>query len=298
MAAFRRAGLAVTLAAVLVEIIPLVSLAAGQYAQVSDDLELYYVDEGQGDPIVLIPGWTASEVVFEHQIDHLAKTHHVIAYDPRSQGLSTKTLDNNSYAQHGRDLAGLLDKLGLRQVTLIGWSAACYDIWAYVRDQGTDNIKRIVCIDMPPVGLSADPTIWSGWSADEEGMLVLRGSFDLIGSDRQGLAFSLAQRMNARPLTPAETDWFIRQAMLTPTYAALLLRADMLFSDYRLVAKDVDGKVPILYVLAEDNPSVAASWVKQNMPHAQIMSMKRHMSFWSEHDGFNAGLDAFLTSTP
>ena len=30
------------------------------------------------------------------------------------------------------------------------------------------------------------------------------------------------------------------------------------------------------------------------MPHAETFGIKRHMSFWSEPDSFNAAVDAFL----
>src|SRR5262245_13386749 len=92
-------------------------LAAGQYVTINDDVDLYYEEAGEGAPLVLVPGWTASAVVFEHQFDHFSKSHHVVVYDPRSQGLSTRTLEHNNYAQHGRDLATLIDKLGLKHVS-------------------------------------------------------------------------------------------------------------------------------------------------------------------------------------
>src|SRR3974390_668049 len=84
------------------------SAQAGQYVRVSDDLELYYEDVGQGQPLLLVPGWTASGVVFGKQIEHFSKAYRVITFDPRSQGLSTRTLEHNNYRQHGRDLAAFI----------------------------------------------------------------------------------------------------------------------------------------------------------------------------------------------
>lgn len=46
----------------------------------------------------------------------------VIAIDPRGQGYSAKTVDGNDYLTHGRDVAGLIDALGLKDIVLIGWS--------------------------------------------------------------------------------------------------------------------------------------------------------------------------------
>jgi non-heme chloroperoxidase len=267
--------------------------SAGQYAKVGDDLQLYYVDSGQGSPIVMIPGWTASEVVFDKQIDHFAKTHRVIAYDPRSQGLSTKTLDHNTYAQHGRDLSGLIGKLGLKNVTLIAWSAGCFDAYAYIRANGIDNLAALVCIDMPPQGLTAQPNDWAVFETSEKGLAQVRGVRDMV-LDRQAMGNTFFKSMNARDVTPEESDWFVRQAMLCPDYAVLLLHADFLFSDYRPEAKAIDGKLPVLFAIGERNAGVALPWIKANMPHADTFGIKRHMSFWSEPDSFNAAVDDFM----
>ena len=59
-------------------------------------------------------------------------------------------------------------------------------------------------------------------------------------------AAGMAKAMNARPLTAEETQWFVRQSMLSPTYAVIMLRWDMLACDYRAEAKQIDGKLPVL----------------------------------------------------
>jgi hypothetical protein len=101
--------------------------------------------------------------------------------------------------------------------------------------------------------------------------------------------------INARPVTADETGWFVRQSLLSPTYAMSMLLADMLVCDYRAEAKQMDSKLPVLYVLSEPNVEKAMPWIKANTPNAATFTIKRHMSFWSEPKSFNAGLEAFLT---
>jgi pimeloyl-ACP methyl ester carboxylesterase len=262
--------------------------------KISDELQLYYEDKGSGSPIVLIPGWTASEVVFEHQIDHFAQAHRVIAYDPRSQGFSSHTLDHNTYAQHGHDLAGLIDKLDLKHVTLIAWSAACLDVYSYIREYGVNNLAAFVCIDNPAQGLSATPGDWAMVQGDEKSLADWHGLREKLVSDQRGFGESFFKFMNARDVTPEEIDWFVRQQALCPPYAALLLQADWLFSDYRAEAKGIDGKLPVLFAVGELNAAAAMPWIKANMPHAETFTIKRHMSFWSEPESFNTAVDAFL----
>ena len=46
-----------------------------------DGLRVAYVEEGSGEPIVLIHGYPQNHKTWRAQIPHLAKTHRVIALD-------------------------------------------------------------------------------------------------------------------------------------------------------------------------------------------------------------------------
>ena len=103
----------------------------------ADGVELAYTERGAGPPIVVVPGWTMSGEVFEHQLSGLAARFRVLTFDPRSHGRSTVTVAGNSYPQQGRDLLALLDALGLDRVHLVGWSygaLACYLVSAMFSD--------------------------------------------------------------------------------------------------------------------------------------------------------------------
>ena len=39
----------------------------GAYLEVAPGVDIYYEDEGEGPPLVLIPGWTFTTRVFDHQ---------------------------------------------------------------------------------------------------------------------------------------------------------------------------------------------------------------------------------------
>lgn len=83
-----------------------------------NDTSLYYQEAGHGQAIIFIPGWTGTHVFFEKQLPYFSQSYQAITFDPRSQGLSPATLDHNTYEQHGRDLAVLIDRLQLKNVIL------------------------------------------------------------------------------------------------------------------------------------------------------------------------------------
>ncbi len=57
---------------------------------------------------------------FSHQLRYFSKSYRVINFDPRSQGRSSRTLQNNNYTQHGKDLQAIMQELGLSDVVLVG----------------------------------------------------------------------------------------------------------------------------------------------------------------------------------
>ena len=98
------------------------SATAGEYARVSPDLELYYEEMGSGAPLIFNPGWTGRTEFFSQQLPHFADRYRVITYDPRSHGRSSKTLENNTYTQHGADLRAFMEALTLEDAILVAHS--------------------------------------------------------------------------------------------------------------------------------------------------------------------------------
>lgn len=66
-----------------------------RYLGLGPNLELHYVEKGEGDPIIFIPGLTYSSEIFAAQIERFSRTNRAIAIDPRGQGWSSKTVDGN-----------------------------------------------------------------------------------------------------------------------------------------------------------------------------------------------------------
>lgn len=137
------------LAAAMVGLVVLASAtpARAEYARLSADISLYYEQAGNGpQTIVFIPGWTASSRMFERQLKHFegSTRFRAIAYDPRGQGLSTKTWEGHTYQQHGRDLAVFIQNFGLTKVVLVGWSYGVFEMLAYVNQFGISNLKAVV----------------------------------------------------------------------------------------------------------------------------------------------------------
>ena len=93
-----------------------------------DGIEIAYLDEGEGEPIVLIHGFASTAAVnwvFPGWVTTLTKARRrVIALDNRGHGASSKLYDPAAYhsATMAEDVRALLDHLGLARADVMGYS--------------------------------------------------------------------------------------------------------------------------------------------------------------------------------
>ena len=261
----------------------------GQYVQINDDVELYYEERGAGTPLIFIPGWTMTTAFFEHQLAYFSRQYRVITIDPRSQGRSSKTLENNTYAQHASDLAAFMEALDLEDVVLAGWSSGAHTLYAYIRAFSLARIKALVFIDETPKWIGDTKTEWVYGTA-----MGYKSSIQGILHDRRNGAAGIARWMVERPLNDEEVAWMVDEMMKTPTHAAFMLYVDSLFEDYMPEARAIDGQVPVLYMLRESWLDQARRWLDVHAPNAEILPMNHHAMFWERPDAFNAALEIFL----
>lgn len=82
-----------------------------------------YGFQNRGTPVLLLHGGLANSDYFGLLVPALVRSgYRVIVMDSRGHGRSSPSTRPYSYALMARDVVGLLDHLGLRQVDLVGWS--------------------------------------------------------------------------------------------------------------------------------------------------------------------------------
>jgi len=91
------------------------------YAEVGD-IRLYYELQGEGPPVVLLPGLGADTRLFSSIVPLLASGHQLIVLDPRGAGRSYKPTGRYTIGQMAADVAGLLGTLGIARAHVMGYS--------------------------------------------------------------------------------------------------------------------------------------------------------------------------------
>lgn len=92
----------------------------------SNGVKIHYIVEGQGEPVVLVHGFTASIPVqwaMPGIVSKLSKNYQVIALDNRGHGRSDKPHDPKQYgAQMVGDVVRLLDHMQIKKAHVVGYS--------------------------------------------------------------------------------------------------------------------------------------------------------------------------------
>src|SRR5690554_1639662 len=110
----------------------------------STPVELYYEDQGAGQPVVLIHGYPLNGHSWERQTrELLASGYRVITYDRRGFGQSSKVGTGYDYDTFAADLNTVLETLDLRDVVLVGFSMGTGELARYVSRYGHERIAKL-----------------------------------------------------------------------------------------------------------------------------------------------------------
>lgn len=83
-------------------------------------LNLHYLEQGEGSPILLLHGWPTSSHLWRNVMPNMAKTNRVIALDLPGFGRSDKPLDvNYSFRFFSSVISAFLDKLDIQQTGVV-----------------------------------------------------------------------------------------------------------------------------------------------------------------------------------
>lgn len=128
-------------------------------------LKLHYIDEGRGEPVVMVHGNPTWSFYYRDLAKALRETHRVIAPDHIGMGLSDKPGEARyryTFQSRVDDLEGLLEHLGVNgDVTVVAhdWGGAIALAWAC---RHPERVKRIVLFNtaafLPP---PEKPLPWS-----------------------------------------------------------------------------------------------------------------------------------------
>jgi non-heme chloroperoxidase len=256
------------------------------------DIKIHYIEAGAGDhTLVFVPGWMMSAEVWKEQFPYFAsRGYRVIAYDPRSQGLTTKTEEGNTYHQHAADLLAFLKavKVERSQTTLVGWSAGVTTLLEYAASPETSMPAHFVFVDGGAM-MRKETDYPAGVTIPQARTLALSFQNDSAKAADQFVR-GMFRAQQGELLYKELTDGCRK----TSPNTALALFFDMYTGDRRNALSRISA--PSL-IIATDTNRLAGEYMQSKIQGSKLELISAgHALFLEKPQAFNQTLEAFLTS--
>ncbi len=224
-------------------------LRAAQVARMRDGARIYYEDRGQGQPILLVHGWTCSSRFWQKNVDELAKEFRVVTLDLRGHGNSSKILGGHTIAQYARDVREIVELLQLEELTLAGWSLGGPVVLSYY-DQFRDDsrLKALGLIDTAPYPFSSAP--WNSHGLKNHNYDALNAVFAAYAADPLQYAAAFTRRMfKGGTASDEDVRWISAELTKTPPWIAMAIYSDFVMSDHARILPAL--KLPVAVFAAD-----------------------------------------------
>ncbi|MDX5420092.1 MAG: alpha/beta hydrolase [Hymenobacteraceae bacterium] len=114
-------------------------------------IALHYVDQGQGNAVILVHGNLSDYRMWEGQMEPFSENHRVISYSRRYAYPNKETDDSSGYTivPHANDLVALIKQMDIAPVHLVGHSFGALTALLTAIEQ--PEMVRSLCLAEPPV---------------------------------------------------------------------------------------------------------------------------------------------------
>jgi len=255
------------------------TVVASRFFTSSDGVRLHVLEAGAhhtGPVIVLVPGWSMPASLWQAQLGELGRRHHVVAFDPRGQGLSDVPADGYHVDRRADDLHDLIAQYP--RVILAGWSLGALEALQYVHRHGETKLAALVLVDSS-VGEGPD----SGPSSLPE---ALRRNRRETVRDFIGAIFKTLRAQE-------EQNALLKAALrMTLEHSIALFPSTVPREHWRNLARGVTK--PLLYVVTPQFAAQARE-LKAARPATQVELFQTagHALFADEPERFNRLLEEF-----
>ena len=254
---------------------------------------------GTGRPVILIHGWPLSAASWKAQVPVLRDAgYRVIAYDRRGFGRSDKPADGYDYDTLAADLAGIIDDLALKDVSLVGFSMGGGEVARYIGNHGQDNLHSVVfAAAVPPYLLKTED--------NPEGPLPKEKADEMaagLGKDREAFFEDFTTQFFSAngqlKVTEAQRQEAIALAHQSDQTAALGCQKAFGTTDFREDLKKIT--VPTLVIHGDADGTVpfegSGARTHQAVANSELVLLKDapHGCNVSNADEFNLALLNFL----
>jgi non-heme chloroperoxidase len=263
------------------------------YVEVEPGVRVFVQDLGEGEPVLLVPGFGMTHEAWDRQVRVLtAAGHRVICVDQRGHGRSDKPLDGYDVDRLARDLVAVLDDRGIESCSLVGWSFGG-QVGFRVAVIEPSRVSRLVLVGSNAVRASRSPDFPFGAEPEPTVSAMVR----LETSNRHAARRTTIRSGFAGDPDPLLLDWMTSQSLAMPSWAAVACYHSMLESDQ--VADVGRATLPVLQIIGEQDPVHSANgarWLNERLADARLVAIPGcgHYPMFEAPAAFDQALLEFL----
>ena len=263
----------------------------------NQNIELYFEDHGQGQPVVLIHGFPLNGHSWERQEAALLNAgYRVIAYDRRGFGASSQPSVGYDYDTFAADLDALIRHLDLHDAVIAGFSMGGGEVARYLGKFGSSRIaKAVFAAPIAPFLLQTSdnpegvpgsvfdgimnqirqdrPAFFKGFFQNFYNADVLKGT--RVSDEVLDASFNVAAGSSARATLACVPAWLtdFRADIASITVPTLIIHGD---ADRVLPIAATGARLPALiagseYVVIEGGPH-AIGWTHAEEVNAALLA--------------------------
>jgi pimeloyl-ACP methyl ester carboxylesterase len=244
-----------------------------------DGVSIYYESSGDGPPVLLSHGYSATSAMWRNQAAEFSKRYRVVTWDMRGHGQSDSPDDPSLYSEAATvdDMAAILHECGIERAVIGGLSLGGYMSLAF-HLKYPEMTRALMLFDTGPG--YRNPKAREGWNATAEARAK---NFEAKGLDALGgsAEVRVSQHRSAQGLANAA-------------------RGMLAQFDSRVIESFEGIQVPTLVLVGDrDEPFLAATdYMTAKIPGAQkvVIPDAGHASNIDQPEAFNAAVGAFLAS--
>jgi pimeloyl-ACP methyl ester carboxylesterase len=194
--------------------------ARSPFIETDDGASLFHVDWGTGKPVLFTHAWGLNADIWEYQLVELVDQGlRCVAYDRRGHGRSTDPGRGYDYDRLADDLAAIINRLDLTDVTLVAHSMGNGEAVRYLRRHGSARIARLVMLStIPPQSTSDFSPLIAGLKQDRPAFFA-KGVTAFTGGHPA--------------VSPAMTEWIIAQFMRASPKGTIACMHSIARGDFR-----------------------------------------------------------------
>jgi non-heme chloroperoxidase len=249
-------------------------------------LRYAYQGDPNGEPVILLHGYTDSWFSFSQILPLLDPKYRVYTLDQRGHGESDRPVGGYAMEQFAADVVAFMDAMKISQATIVGHSMGSF-VAQHVAADAPDRVKRLVLV-------ATATTVHTNDLAQQ----LQREVNALTDPVPQKFVHDFQVSTAFQPLSNEFFHTVLKESMKLPAHVWREVMAEMMSPDARVQLKKIKAPTLVLWGDKDFFPRSEQDALVSGVPNAVLKVYKDtgHALHWERPQQFATDLKTFMNS--